>query len=224
MPIAVPPSKAPVLDRVYVQEHDVRAKLKEFDTTPEEWLALADQVRAARALSVIDDPSNAPGLLKWIYGNRHLRRLMKAKGWVTDREGGIEGVRDKAGRRIIFQNARVAGAVERDPRAISDKKSGARNQIDEAQRDLFDDWTEVSPKSATKPEIWYFFVLVEPSGDGVDVGIELSRPKPFTGDNFDKFYERIVIRRPAPWAAGMDIPEVPTGDAVEFEPVVARKK
>jgi hypothetical protein len=217
------PYSPPSRPRIYIAEWEVREKLAEFATTPEEWLSVLDKVRAARAAAVIDDPLSAAGLFGWIFGNRHVRGLLKPKGWVNHREDNVEAVRDpKTGRRIVYQNADIAGDPASAPQALSGKKDGARRQIDEAQGDLFGDVTK-HDAPADHPLIWYFFASVTALGDDVYVGAELSLPKPFEGDNFVQFYERIIIRRPTKWEGG-GIKEPPMDDVVHVEPTIARKK
>lgn len=213
--------------RILSTEWDIDRELRKFGATRDELLTIVDAVVGARGMAVLDDPSSASGLFAYIHGVRQLRRVFRQKGWEIERENNIEAVRDPAtGMRIVYQNVDMAGVAATSPRALNGKRDGSRRQIDAAQGMLFTP-SEIPeayrlPPGAF-PLIYYFCVSVDTTADDRQVGAELSMPRPFRGDNFSGFFERVLIRRHGPWDDQAGIVEPLPDDAVELAPTVSRK-
>lgn len=215
--------------RVYEDEIQVEPKLvAEFGTSRRELLHVVAKVIGARAEAVDDDPLGASGQFAYIFGTRNLRGVWTPKGWHRFREENVEAVRDPAsGRQIVYQSVDVAGQVRRNPLAIRGKGSGARRLIDAGQGTLFseDEIPERFPAFlGDVPLVWYFCVSAEQVDGELHVGAELSLPRPFKGNNFAGFLERIFIRPNGPWGREGIKSDLPDDGVVEFEPKITRKK
>nr|WP_288915745.1 hypothetical protein [uncultured Pseudomonas sp.] len=140
------------------------------------------------------DAVNFPGTRAYQEGIRQMRLRLKAlpQGWVTRKFNNIELVYSPdLGIMVGFQNVdRACGKV--DPQAISERGEGTRQLVSlPYQRSLFGgDKTKAMPQSSGAfPIIW--FICVAAHVDRIQV--EVSRPKPFTADQFEGFFERIFI-------------------------------
>ena len=91
--------------------------------------ALLDVVRAAvggRRNSTGFHPLSAGGLLSWIEGTAHLRRVFVPQGWEICRRDNIESIfSPEIGIKVVFQNAERAGDPLHDPIATSKKGAGS---------------------------------------------------------------------------------------------------
>ncbi|MBD8099829.1 hypothetical protein IFR08_10850 [Pseudomonas fluorescens] len=140
------------------------------------------------------DTVNYPGTRAYQDGIRQMRLQLKAlpQGWVATKFHNIELVYSSdLGIMIGFQNVdRACGNV--DPKAISERGEGTRQLVSlPYQHSLFGN-NKAGPASravGTFPVIW--LVCVAASVDRIQV--EVSRPKPFTSDQFEGFFERIFV-------------------------------
>ncbi|UVM01994.1 hypothetical protein LOY41_12105 [Pseudomonas atacamensis] len=140
------------------------------------------------------DAVNFPGTRAYQEGIRQTRLRLKAlpQGWVTRKFNNIELVYSAdLGVMVGFQNVdRACGDI--DPKAISERGEGTRQLVSlPYQRSLFSsDRVGTTPKAiGAFPVIW--FICVAAHSDRIQV--EVSRPKPFTSDQFEGFFERIFI-------------------------------
>jgi hypothetical protein len=208
--------------RLFVEDEEVDSRLEGFDLNRSELLAVVKEVVGARASSVSIDPLSAGGQFAYIFGTRHLRVLLMAKGWRVDRRENIEATRhpDRV-LKIVYQNVDEACDPRHDPRAISGKGEGSRRLV--GQGDLFtgaEAPVSVNGYASTKPAgVWFLCVSV----NGEDVRAELSKASAFSGGNFEKFDERIFIVRKDEWEKIKVSSDEDSGDAIEHEPVVRRK-
>ena|ERR1700733_3539391 len=209
--------------RLYVEAHEIDARLIPFGATREEFFEVVRGVVGARADAVENDPITAEGLFAYIFGTRFVRSLFRTKGWHIHRKDNIEAVRHpNRDLRVIYQSVDLASSISHDPQAVSGKGSGADRDIDSAQGRLFKE-EEMAAAAAFKFDridtgVWFFCVSV----NGDDVRAELSLPSSIEGGNFKGFLERIFIVGAGEW------PELaakigPASDVAEFEPMISRK-
>lgn len=140
------------------------------------------------------DTVNYPGTRAYQDGIRHMRLQLKAlpQGWVARKFHNIELVYSAdLGIMVGFQNVdRACGSA--NPKAISERGEGTRQLVSlPYQHSLFG-----SPKAGSAPHVIGTFpviwlVCVAASVDRIQV--EVSRPKPFTLDQFEGFFERIFV-------------------------------
>lgn len=140
------------------------------------------------------DPVNFPGTRAYQEGIRQTRLRLKAlpQGWVTRKFNNIELVYSAdLGIMVGFQNVdRACGDVA--PKAISERGEGTRQLVSlPYQRNLFSGESTGTTQQVAGafPVIW--FICVAAHADRIQV--EVSRPKPFTSDQFEGFFERIFI-------------------------------
>lgn len=140
------------------------------------------------------DPVNFPGTRAYQEGTRQMRLKLKAlpKGWVARKFNNIELVFSAdLGVMVGFQNVDHACA-KLAPMAISDRGEGTRQLVSlPYQRGLFGNGgtMESSQPTGAFPTIW--FICVAAHEDRIQV--EVSRPKPFSSDQFEGFFERIFV-------------------------------
>jgi hypothetical protein len=183
---------------------------------------LLDVVRAAvggRRSSTSFHPLSAGGLLSWIEGTAHLRRIFVPQGWDICRRDNIETIfHPEYGVKVVFQNAERAGDPLFDPLAVSRKGAGSARAIEFGQFELWPEMREREAAELTAPT-WVLFVFAE----GDDVRAELSCPVAISDDQFDGFHERIILVRKGDW----DTAE-PFDDEVEaptvYDVTVSRKE
>lgn len=187
----MPEQNAVVID----QPASVLEALQSLGMTREAVLHIAKSAVAARSeyLEGID-AINFPGTRAYQEGIRQMRLGLKAlpQGWVTRKFNNIELVYSAdLGLMVGFQNVdHACGDVA--PNAISERGEGTRQLVSlPYQRGLFsNDKAGSAPRtSGAFPVIW--FVCVAAHLDRIQV--EVSRPKPFTSDQFEGFFERIFV-------------------------------
>jgi hypothetical protein len=209
--------------RIYAEDWEVAARLQPFGVTREELIRVVQEVVAARADAVDDDPLGAAGQFAYIYGTRHLRGLLRPKKWLRYREENIEAVRHPdRNLKIVYQSVDFAALRSHEPRAVSGKGAGADRVIDSAQGRLFtdDELDRLNPSTikAINTGIWFFCVSV----DGDNICAELSLPHSIGGRNFRRFLERIFIVKSGEWPSLKVVPGTPD-DIFEVEPKITRK-
>ena len=203
---------------VLAEDHEVVPRLAQLGLRRD---LLLDVVRAAvggRRSSTGFHPLSAGGLLSWIEGTAHLRRLFVPGGWEICRRDNIETVFHPAfGIKVVFQNADRAGDPLFDPLAVSPKGAGSARAIGLGQ---FEFWPEIREKEVAEltAPTWVLFVYA----DGDDVRAELSCPMAISEDQFDGFHERILLVRKGEWEStdpfiGEDEPPA------EYDVTVSRK-
>lgn len=202
---------------VLAEETEVVPRLQTLCVTK---AALLDVVRAAvgaRRNATPLHPLSAGGLLAWIDGTTHLRRVFVPEGWEICRRDNIESIfNPKIGIKIVYQNSDRAGDLLFDPVATSKKGAGAARAVEQGQYDLFPEAREKEVKE-TNATTWYLFVMA----NGDDVRAELSCPITITEDHFDGFHERIVLVQKGEWD-GLDLSE-DKDPPIDFEVPVSRK-
>ncbi|UXC93003.1 MULTISPECIES: hypothetical protein [Sphingobium] len=163
-------------------------------------------------------PLSAGGLLSWIEGTAHMRRVFVPQGWEISRRDNIESIfHPTIGIKVVFQNAERAGDPLFDPIAVSKKGAGSARAIELGQFELWPEVREQEVAEISAPT-WVLFVFA----DGEDVRAELSRPMAINRDQFDGFHERILLIEKGGWGAtepfiGEDEPPA------EYDVTVSRK-
>lgn len=210
-------------------ETDVFQALSVFSTTREE---LIDEVikntLAARLGCLSIDPANAKGIISYIYGTRHLRKLYLAKGWNETHYKNIELVKHpNNGLQLTYQNVNIAANLFREPRSISKKGYGSAQLIESSQGNLFSDEelpiTLPSNKNSENLNnlLWYLCVAY----DEDRVTAELSLPKMVKNGNFYGFHKRIFLIEKADDISVDNISKLRNdSEKFEIEPEIKRKK
>lgn len=203
---------------VLAEDHEIVPRLAQLGLRRD---FLLDVVRAAvggRRSATAFHPISAGGLLSWIEGTAHMRRIFVPQGWVSVRRDNIEFIyHPEFGIKVVFQNAERAGDPIFEPLAISRKGAGAARAIELGQLELWPEVREREVAEATAPT-WVLFVYA----DGDDVRAELSCPIAIVGDQFDGFHERILLVQKGEWDSAepfMDENEPPS----EYSVTVSRK-
>ena len=167
---------------------EVTDRLARLGVTKDELLDVVGAAVAARNDAVDHDPSNAAGWLAYCYGTRKLRETYCPKGWVLDRQGGVESVIHPAsGMKMVYQNADSAGREDREPQPVSSKGEASKALINSVNGDLFREWP--ADGEASEGSVWY--LLVEAEGEHVTA--ELSCPQAVEGGRFSGYIERIFL-------------------------------
>lgn len=182
---------------------------------------LLDVVRAAvggRRTSTPFYPLSAGGLLSWIEGTAHIRRVFVPQGWEICRRDNIESIfHPEFGIKVVFQNAERAGDPLFDPIAVSRKGAGSARAIELGQGEFWPELREKEVAEVTAPT-WVLFVFAV----GDDVRAELSFPIAINDDQFDGFHERILLVQKGDWDSTepfIDEDEPPA----EYDVAVSRK-
>ena len=174
---------------VLAEDHEVVPRLAQLGLRRD---MLLDVVRAAvggRRSSTPFHPISAGGLMSWIEGTAHMRRVFVPQGWEICRRDNIESVfHPEYGIKVVFQNAERAGDPLFDPVAVSRKGAGSARAIELGQYELWPEVREKEVAEVTAPT-WILFVFAE----GDDVRAELSCPMAINEDQFDGFHERILL-------------------------------
>lgn len=182
---------------------------------------LLDVVRAAvggRRSSTGFHPLSAGGLLSWIEGTAHLRRVFVPQGWDICRRDNIESIfHPEHGIKVVFQNAERAGDPLFDPIAVSRKGAGSARAIELGQGELWPELREREVAEVTAPT-WVLFVFAI----GDDVRAELSCPIAINDDQFDGFHERIILVEKGGWDSTEPVADEDEPPA-EYDVKVSRK-
>lgn len=182
---------------------------------------LLDVVRAAtgaRRNATGFHPLSAGGLLSWIEGTGQLRRIFLPNGWDICRRDNIESIfHPEIGIKVVFQNAERAGDLLLDPIAASKKGAGSARAVELGQYEL---WPEDKAKEVVEVNAttWVLFVYA----DRDDVRAELSCPIAINEEQFDGFYERIILVEKGGWDATEPLTDSDEPPA-EYEVTVSRK-
>ncbi len=175
------------------EDQYVESALNKIGLTRDIVVKVALSAAAARADSLAVDPSNAPGMLSYIYGVRAIRLNLLKRGWRLSRQGSVEStVNDELGVQLCFQNVDVACNDFKNPHAISGKGTASRNLVAAGQGELFDIpslESAVTDSLGITPTVWLICVSVE----GFSVRAEVSCPKSFEGSQFEDFHQRIFV-------------------------------
>jgi len=202
---------------VLAEEFEVTPRLEELGLSKAE---LVDAVRAAvgaRRTSTDFHPASAGGLLSWIAGTAHLRRLFVPRGWEICRRENIESIFNPATQiKVIFQNAEHAGDPIFDPIATSKKGAGSARAVESGQYELFPVIRDRELAEINAPT-WCLFVFAE----GNDVRAELSCPRAIVAEQYEGFHERILLIQKGEWETSD--PLVDDVPPIEFEVPVSRK-
>lgn len=175
------------------QPSEVTDALSKVGLTKQKIIRIAKAASFARAEYLPNvDPVNFPGTRAYQEGTRQLRLQTLPDGWKTRKFNNIELVyNEKIGLMVGFQNVDCACAST-EPQAISSRGEGTKQLVSMPyQRSLFsNDSPSLHPRAAGAfPIVW--FVCVAADKDRIQV--EVSRPKPFEGDQFNGFFERIFV-------------------------------
>lgn len=206
---------------VIAEEFEILPRLEQLGTTK---APLMEVIRAAvggRRNATSYHPLSAGGLLSWIEGTAHLRRVFLPLGWEICRRDNIESIyNSKTGIKIVFQNADRAGDPLYDPIATSRKGAGSARAVELGQYELFPEDKERREKEVAEltAATWMLFV----HADGDDVRAELSCPIAINDEQFDGFHERILLVQKGEW----DGPDPLTYDdepPADYEVNVSRK-
>lgn len=161
-------------------------------------------------------PKNAPGLLSWIEGSYHLRRVFVPLGWEPCDLDSVSSItHPELGLKVIYQNAEKAGDVRFEPIAKSMKGAGSARVVASGQPDFFPEL--IIEQQQSPLEAWYLFVFA----NGLDVRAELSRPMAIKNGQFEGFHERIILLQAGEWALPSLNSE--TEESIELDVVISRK-
>jgi len=202
---------------VLAEEFEVAPRLEQLGVTKAELLQVVRAAVGARRNATPFHPLSAGGLLAYLAGTEHLRRVFVPQSWKICRRDNIESIfHTEIGIKIAYQNAERAGDPLSDPIAVSKKGAGAARAVELGQYDLFPEVREMEVAEITAAS-WYLFVYA----DGPDVRAELSCPVAINDEQFDQFHERILLVQKGEW----DGPDPLADDAppVDFEVNVSRK-
>lgn len=202
---------------VLAEEFEVTPRLGQLGVTKNELLEVVRAAVGARRNATPFHPLSAGGLLAYLAGTEHLRRVFLPQGWQICRRDNIESIfHPEIGIKIVYQNADRAGDPIGDPVAASKKGAGAARAVELGQYELFPEIREreVAEVSAAT---WYLFVYAE----GSDIRAEMSCPIAINDDQFDQFHERILLVQKGDW----ENPDPLADDVppVDFEVPVSRK-
>lgn len=203
---------------VLAEEIEVAPRLEQLGVTKSELLEVIRAAVGARRNATPFHPLSAGGLLAYLAGTEHLRRVFLPQGWQICRRDNIESIfHPEVGVKIVYQNADRAGDPIYDPIAVSKKGAGAARAIELGQYDLFPESREQEVAELTAAT-WCLFVYAV----GPDVRAELSCPVAINDEQFDRFHERILLVQKGDW----DHPDLLVDDAppVDFEVSVSRKR
>lgn len=203
---------------VLAEEYEIIPRLSQLGLRRD---LLLDIVRAAvggRRNSTPFHPLSAGGLLSWIEGTAHMRRVFVPQGWVVCRRDNIESIfHPEVGIKVVFQNAEQAGDPLFDPIAVSRKGAGSARAIELGQGEFWPELRKSEIAEMTAPT-WVLFVFAV----GDDVRAELSCPKAINDDQFDGFHERILLVKKDGWDSTepfIDEDEPPA----EYDVTISRK-
>jgi hypothetical protein len=206
---------------VLAEESEVAPRLEQLGTSKAALLEVVQAAVGARRNATAFHPLSGGGLLSWIEGTAHLRRVFVRIGWTICRRDNIESVyHAELGIKIVFQNAERAGDPIFDPLAMNRKGAAAARAVELGQYELFseDKVQKVKDVAEANATMWMLFV----QADGDNVRAEFSCPKAVNEEQFDGFHERILIVRSGEWDAPDPLAddEDPPGD---YEVNVTRK-
>lgn len=210
-------------EKIYSQDWEVERRLVPFSFTRKELIDVARKTFAERSNTIDLDVAGAAGQLAYIHGSRHLRLLATSKGYEVNRQRNIESSRHlRTGIVVSYQNVDLACSDSHSPKAISGKKQGSAQAIEQAQGSLFSSKqapsvVDIKSIRELNSALWYLCV----SFTDESFSAELSLPSSVTGDNFSGFFERIFIARGQEWFGKPS--EATSDDYVEFAPKISRK-
>lgn len=213
-----------IIAKLHTEEWEVDKRLAAFGVSKEELIDVVRSTLAERQSAVDVDVLNAPGMLSYIHGTRHLRFLLLSKGYRIHREKNVEACwNEETGIKVVFQNVDQAANRLKGPRAISGKRSGSAQAIESAQGTLFSENEAPEAISSTEVDrlhsaVWYLCVSFEEDS----VRAELSLPAGVKNGNFVGFLERIFLIEGGDWAS-ISFDEFEADDVVDMEPRITRK-
>jgi hypothetical protein len=210
-------------EKIYVQDLEVNDRLLPFAFTRKELIEIARRTLAERSNTIDLDAAGAAGQLSYIHGTRQLRLLAISKGYQVNRQRNIESSKHPTtGIMVTYQNVDIACSKMHSPKAISGKKSGSAEAIEQAQGSLFTSReapfvVDIKSIRELNSSLWYLCVSFTDDA----FSVELSLPASVSGDNFSGFIERIFIASGQEWLGKPA--ETTDGDYAEFEPLIRRK-
>lgn len=203
---------------VLAEDHEIVPRLAQLGLRRDLLLDVVSAAVGGRRNATAFHPLSAGGLLSWIEGTGHLRRVFLPHGWEICRRDNIESIfHPEFGIKVVFQNAERAGDPLLDPIAVSKKGAGSARAVELGQYEL---WPEDKVKETAElnATTWVLFVYV----DSDDVRAELSCPIAINEEQFDGFHERILLVEKGGW--GATAPMVDDGEPpAEYEVSVTRK-
>lgn len=207
---------------VIEKQADVEVSLTRIGLTTEIVIRIAQAASYARREHLPGiDSANYSGTMAYHSGVRTLRLATLPYGWVQDKFRNIEViVNHQLGVLIGFQNVDRACATS-EPQAISRRGEGTKQLVNMPyQESLFLETGASSARHACAfPLVWFVCV----AADENLIQVEVSRPKPFEGEQFLGFFERIFVANER-----IDDPEIladnGAGEEVDDLDVVITKK
>lgn len=206
------------------QPDEVQAALERIGFTKEKVVQIAKAAVYARAeyLQGID-PINFQGTRAYQAGIRQLRLQTRPDGWRSCRYRNIELVfNESLGLMFSFQNVDHA-CMKDDPKSISARGEATRELVEKGyQTDLFgSSASSVRILSGSAfPAIWCICTAAKEGR----LQVEVSRPKPFEGDQFEGFFERIFVEDQDLQPDLIVAPPVELLDELDTEIVVTKKQ
>lgn len=185
---------------VLKEAYEVESRLSELGVTKDELFEVVREAVGSRRAATPLHPLSAAGQFAYLNGTERLRQICIPKGWKVSRTEGVEAAYNpEAGVKLIYQNAERAGDPLLAPQAKTAKGPAAARAIEMGQGEFWPEMHEQEVRESTAVN-WYLFVYA----DGDDVRVELSCPKPFGGNQFGDFHERILLVQKGEWP-GIDI-------------------
>ncbi|AWY43624.1 hypothetical protein DKY63_28365 [Pseudomonas putida] len=206
------------------QPDEVQTALGRIGFTKDKVVQIAKAAVYARAeyLQGID-PINYQGTRAYQAGIRQLRLQMRPEGWRSCRYRNIELIYNVSqGLMFSFQNVDHA-CMKDDPKSISARGEATRELIEKGyEADLFG--SSVSDERILSenafPQIWCICTAAKEGR----LQVEVSRPKPFEGDQFEGFFERIFVEDQDLQPDLVVAPPVESFDDLDTEIVVTKKQ
>lgn len=191
---------------------DVQLRLDEIGAHIAGLLRVIDFARGEAANQTPFHNRNFAGTIAYQYGSYHLRQEFVPQGWVVDRPCGVEAILNNKSRvRIVFANVDVCCNDFHQPKARSDKGSGAERVCSGNLFETLPHYTVVSRPGETT-----FYLMC-----GDNDAAELSRPI-IKNKRFFGYLERLYLSSGK--GSRVDLPDFGSEDAVlGFDPEVTRK-
>lgn len=173
-----------------VEDSEVESRLAFYELEKELLIEVARRAVAASRDATNNHPSNATGILSYIYGTQALRDLFLGKIWVLDRKDGIESIfNPEKNVKVVFQNVDIACSTKKEPKPRSEKGAGSERACSGNQMGLFPYLPKFVESDDEESVITLYLMVSNVNGK---VGVELSRPI-VTNGTFSSFAERILI-------------------------------
>lgn len=201
------------------------ARLRELGLDVQSLLEVVFQGEQARAEATAHDPINAAALDAYRYRVRGIRDRLVPRGWVLDRDGGVEKTWSPDRKHVIITRAGDSGVGVRGAFPQPKQKPGneVRTIVEDACLLLDPNWMNVVPKKRKKDDFATWMLLVYQQGD--EVRSELSSPTSLNDDDVVLgWHERILLPTIDLGDPGSDLSRESAETPDEIDVPVIRKK